>query len=62
VGPIGTVSAQQALSLAAPSRLILEIDIRQLLAGAILHDKAGGLSLDRLRRRDAAAGSGGRLD
>ena len=43
MGPIGTVSAQQALSLAAPSRLILEIDIGQLLAVLVAHDKAGFL-------------------
>jgi hypothetical protein len=38
----------------APPRLILEIDIRKLLAGAVLHDKGRTDVLDSPRRREAA--------
>jgi hypothetical protein len=37
-----------------PSRLILEIDIRQRLLVVIAHDKAGGLFFDGPRGREAA--------
>jgi hypothetical protein len=34
-------------------RLIFEIDIRQLLAGGVFHDEAGGRFLDGPGRREA---------
>jgi hypothetical protein len=44
------------LSNDGPPRLLLEIDIRQLLTRAVLHDKAGVLFLDSPRRRDRSSG------
>jgi hypothetical protein len=38
----------------SPAGLILEIDIRQLLAGAVLHDETGFQFIDRPGRREAA--------
>ena len=56
MGPIGTISAQQALSLAAPSRLILEIDVGELLTVVVAHDEAGiVVFFDRPQRREAAS-------
>jgi hypothetical protein len=44
---------QTRTSVAAP-RLILEIDIGELLSVVVAHDEAGGLFFDRPRRREAA--------
>jgi hypothetical protein len=46
------------LSFSSPSRLVLEIDIGELLPGAVLHDEAGVVEFfDRPRRREAAGGA-----
>jgi hypothetical protein len=47
---------RQQLGRRAPSRLILEIDIGQLLAAAILDDEGGLQFLDSPWRREAALG------
>ena len=48
-------AASRVRSLATdwPSRLILEIDIRELLSGAVLHDEGGADIFDSPRRREA---------
>ncbi|MGB9391773.1 MAG: hypothetical protein WCB70_17560, partial [Xanthobacteraceae bacterium] len=47
--------AREQLGNRTPAGFILEINIRQLLAGAVLHDKAGiVVFLDSPRRREAA--------
>jgi hypothetical protein len=45
----------------SPPWLILEIDIRQLLVGTVLHDEAGFQFLDGPGRREAAGGAKYRL-
>jgi hypothetical protein len=45
---------REQLGSRSPAGLILEIDIGELLAVVIAHDKAGGLLLDRPGRREAA--------
>jgi hypothetical protein len=45
---------RQQLSRRSPARLILEIDVGQLLAGVIHHDEAGVQFLDSPRRREDA--------
>jgi hypothetical protein len=44
----------QQLGRGSPARLLLKVDIGQLLAAAVLHDKAGFQFLDRPGRREAA--------
>jgi len=47
-------SLLKQLGCRSPARLILEIDMRQLFAGAVRHDKAGVQFLDSPRWQEAA--------
>src|SRR5262249_53908626 len=47
---------RQQLGGRAPARLILEIDISELLSVVVADDEVGGLLLDGPRRREAAGG------
>jgi hypothetical protein len=49
-----TESAVDSGGIHNAARLVLEIDVGELLAAAIAHDEAGGLFFDRLGRREAA--------
>jgi hypothetical protein len=45
----------------SPARLLLEIDIGELLSVVVAHDKAGAQLLDRPERREAAFGNGSKV-
>ena len=52
--PQQLVDSPERKPAGAPARLLLEIEVGELLPGAVLHDECGADVLDGARRREAA--------